>query len=86
MKPQSKTVLQYILRHGSVTQGDAIKFGCFRLASRISDLKADGVPIRSSREEVIKADGSRTYIARYSMPKEAAKTWETLIESGTQKA
>lgn len=86
MKPQSKTVLQYILRHGSVTQADAIKFGCFRLAARIADLEEEGVPIASIREAVIKADGSKTHIARYYILKEAAKTWETLIESGTRKA
>lgn len=77
MKPQCKEVLKYIQWHGSITQADAIKFGCFRLASRISDLRQEGVPIASNREEVIKADGSKTHIARYYIPKEAV--WQLEI-------
>lgn len=40
---QCKMILDYLESGNSITQADAyFKFGCFRLASRISDLKNKG--------------------------------------------
>ena len=40
---QCEAVLDYIKMHGSITGMEALdKLGCFRLASRISDLKQEG--------------------------------------------
>jgi hypothetical protein len=45
MKPQSRDVLT-LLERGPVTQQDAIReVACYRLAARISDLRAEGYPI-----------------------------------------
>jgi hypothetical protein len=62
MKPQSAAVLR-LLERGPVTQQDAIKaIACYRLAARISDLRADGFPIAS---ESVTVDGHT--FARYRL-------------------
>ena len=50
---------------GEITQRDAIYMGIYRLASRINDLRRDGVDIRTEMREVRNADGSKTRIAVY---------------------
>lgn len=50
MKPQSAAVLRLLRFRGDlgVSQQDAITdLGCYRLAARIADLKADGFVIRT---------------------------------------
>lgn len=50
MKPQTAAVLQLLRFRGDlgVSQQDAIAdMGCYRLAARIADLKADGFVIRT---------------------------------------
>ena len=43
---QCEKVLEYMRRFGSITQLEALHdIGCMRLASRISDLRAQGYPI-----------------------------------------
>ncbi len=43
---QCEKVLAYMRTFGSITQLQALQdIGCMRLASRISDLKAQGIPI-----------------------------------------
>ena len=43
---QCDKVLSYMKRFGSITQLEALAdIGCMRLASRISDLRQQGVPI-----------------------------------------
>lgn len=65
---QAERVLEYIAEFGSITQLDALKdLGVMRLASRISDLKRDGVPIRSEVEPVKNRYGETSYIKRYSL-------------------
>lgn len=52
MKPQSREILWLLQFKGDlgVTQQDAIReVACYRLAARISDLRADGYNIRSLR-------------------------------------
>lgn len=45
---QKKQVLHYMVDHKTITALEALSaFGCMRLASRISDLKAEGFPITS---------------------------------------
>ena len=53
MKPQSAEVLHLLRASGlnGVTQQDAIRFcQCYRLAARISDLRAEGHVIESTSE------------------------------------
>ena len=50
MKPQSRAVLELLERHpqSGVTQQQAIQvLSCYRLAARISDLRAEGIDIES---------------------------------------
>ena len=67
MSKQCRQVLSYMIEHLTITQRDALKFGCYRLASRISDLRRMGYQISTRRREVVKSDGTRTHIAEYTL-------------------
>lgn len=65
---QAERVLAYIEQFGSITQLDALKdLGVMRLASRISDLKKQGYPIKSEVEAVKNRFEETCYIKRYSL-------------------
>lgn len=71
---QSDKILDYMERFGSITQYDALMdLGVMRLASRISDLKKQGVPIKSEMETVKNRFGESCNIKRYSLAKEDAR-------------
>ena len=56
-----------MLEAGPVTQRDAIfAAGCYRLAARIADLKADGIDIES---EMVTYNGTRFARYRLAVPK-----------------
>lgn len=64
---QTEMVLEYIREFGSITPLDAMRdLGCYRLASRISDLKRQGYKIEGKREAVPNRYGKKSYIKRYS--------------------
>jgi len=47
-KPQKEKILNYLMEGNKLTQIDAFElFGCFRLASRIHDLRLDGHNIKT---------------------------------------
>ena len=71
-KTQLEKVIDYIDRNGSITQREALFFGCGRLASRICDLKKAGFRIKSESIKVKNADGSFSYVAKYSWVQEEA--------------
>lgn len=51
---------------GAITPLEAMRdIGCFRLASRITDLKRKGYPIRRDMVKVKNRYGETTRIARY---------------------
>lgn len=52
-----------------ITQRDALKMGIYRLASRISDMKAMGYQIVTEYVRVRNQDGSYSRIARYMILK-----------------
>lgn len=65
---QAERVLAYIEEFGSITQYEALKdLGVMRLASRISDLKNQGVPIRGEVISVKNRFNEDCYIKRYSL-------------------
>ncbi len=67
-KTQCERILQYIEETGSITQMEALKeFGCMRLASRISDLKRQGVPVKRTMETAKNRYGEPVSYARYSL-------------------
>ncbi len=65
---QCERILSYIEEKGSITQLDALReFGCMRLASRISDLKKQGVCIKRTMESSKNRYGETVSYARYSL-------------------
>lgn len=65
---QTEKVLEYIEKNGSIDAWRAMnELGIMRLASRIADLKADGVPIAKVMKSKRGADGSVTCWAEYSI-------------------
>ena len=67
-KTQCERILSYIEENGSITQLDALReFGCMRLASRISDLKRQGIPVRRTMETSKNRYGEPISYARYTI-------------------
>lgn len=65
---QAERVLAYIEEFGSITQYEALQdLGCMRLASRISDLKKQGFPIKSEVVSVKNRFNENCYIKRYRL-------------------
>lgn len=57
MNTQKMAVYQHLCRYGRLTPMQALeKFGSFRLAARIRDLRDEGIDIRT---EWVKRDGKR---------------------------
>lgn len=62
---QEQKILDYMLAGNSITAIEALNmFGCFRLASRISDIRSDGYLVY---KEMVKDDRTGKRYARYSM-------------------
>ena len=70
---QAERVLDYMAKHGSVTQFEALKeLGVMRLASRISDLRKHGHDITSEMVKVENRYGETCRVKRYSIKEEDA--------------
>lgn len=68
---QNEAILNYMQKNGSITQMDAlIECGCFRLASRISDLKRQGNAIGSRFITVTTRSGEQKTIKEYFIEEE----------------
>lgn len=63
---QKDKIIIYMNRHGHITKRDAFKIGVYCLGSRIGEIRADGIPIKTEMKEVINADGSTSRIAVYT--------------------
>ena len=65
---QKLKILRHIEDYGSITQMDAIMdYGIMRLASRVNDLRRDGVPIITEVVTGKNRYGEPTRWARYRM-------------------
>ena len=65
---QCQDVLDYMRRHGSITQGEAYTLGCSRLAARIEEIDGkDGIVINRSTIRGRKANGKDANVRRYSI-------------------
>ncbi len=65
---QVDRILDYMRRYGSITTLDAmLDLGILRLASRISELKKAGVPIRRDWAKVTNRHGETCNVLRYSL-------------------
>ena len=64
-----RIIRELLLNGGSITALEALReFGCYRLASRISDLRQEGLSINKTMEEsVSKVTGKTVRFARYSL-------------------
>ena len=67
---QTQQIFEHLSRGGSITPREALQdFGCFRLASRISELRKAGHPIVVERVKGRKPNGEPMSYARYSLRK-----------------
>lgn len=68
---QCERILRHLEEVGSLTSAEAMReYGIYRLASRISDLKKRGVPIRKETAKCKNRFGETVYFARYSLADE----------------
>ena len=64
---QTQRVLDYLRKHGSITQQDAINaFSCYRLAAKIFDLRQDGYVIKTEKVPFAN-DYTNGYYAVYTL-------------------
>lgn len=62
---QKQMIIAHFLEGKSITSGEAFKMGIGRLASRINDIKEDGIPVRDQFIKVQKANGQTTLVKEY---------------------
>lgn len=65
---QTEKILAYMRDYGSITPLDALaEFGCMRLAARIADIRATGIPITSTMEISKNRYGETVRYSRYKL-------------------
>lgn len=68
---QSEKILDYIEQYGSITQLDALReFGCMRLASRISEMRKNGIRIIGKMETSTNRYGDKVSYSRYFLERQ----------------
>lgn len=68
---QNDRIMRYLREEGSITQLDALQYlGVYRLASRISDLRKEGVNIKREMVKSINRYGEPMRYAKYTLIKE----------------
>lgn len=74
---QCEMIEDYIDEYGSISALEALRdLGCYRLASRIADLKKQGHKIKSKMVAVRTRNGGTTHIASYS--------WDNVKNNGKE--
>jgi hypothetical protein len=65
---QCDRIIDYIKERGSITQLEALReIGCFRLASRMCDIKKQGYQVKSEMTKVKNRYGEDVSIAKYTI-------------------
>lgn len=65
---QGEKIVNYMMEFGGITQLEAIRdLGVMRLASRISDLKKNGIGIRSETITIKNRFGEDCHVSKYSL-------------------
>lgn len=65
---QCDAILDYIKTYGEITQLEALQeIGCMRLASRVNDLRRQGVPIITTQGSYKNYKGVTKHFAVYKM-------------------
>ena len=68
---QRQRVLNYMHHYGGITQFEASEhLGILRLASRVSEVKKMGYPVKSKRVIVINRFGEKCRVSRYWLEEE----------------
>ena len=68
MKTQTEELYDYLKEHKTITQMKALReLGIMRLASRISDLRSQGVTISKEMISVKAKNGRVASVARYTL-------------------
>lgn len=68
---QCEKILQHLEQYGSITAMEAVnEYGIMRLASRITDLKKQGVPINRDIVSGKNRFGENIYFAKYTLREE----------------
>lgn len=62
---QNQIILEHLRKFKTITQRDALQFGCYRLASRISELKNAGHNITATIVSEKNRAGQTVRYARY---------------------
>lgn len=69
-KTQKEKIRDYLVNGGTLTPLDALeKFGCFRLATRVFELKKEGLDIKT---EMVENEATGKRYAKYFIPKGGA--------------
>ena len=72
LRTQTEELYDYLKQNGSITQMKALReLGIMRLASRISDLRRQGIPISKGMINVKAKNGRVVSVARYTLVEEA---------------
>lgn len=66
-KTQAEKIYEYMKARGEITQREAFYMGIQRLASRICDMKKNGIDIETELRIVKNRDGSTSHIAVYKL-------------------
>lgn len=70
-EPRSDTqrarILAFLQQGGKITSQEALRrFGCARLASRITDIQQkNGIEVKRKKIQVVTADGGTAWVAQY---------------------
>jgi hypothetical protein len=65
---QNDRIMRHLREFGSITQMEAMQeYGCFRLASRISDLRSEGVKIKREMVKGKNRYDEPTHFAKYRL-------------------
>ena len=68
---QCEMIMRHLQVHGTITAGEALsEYGIMRLASRISDLKKSGAPIRKRMVKAKNRFDETVCFAEYSLEDE----------------
>lgn len=68
---QCEKIMSYMQEYGGITQIDALReFGCFRLASRVNDLRRNGIKIKTEMVRAKNRYGEPISFARYTLEDE----------------
>jgi hypothetical protein len=67
MESQNARIKEYLMKGGKLTPLDALyMFSCFALSSRISDLRKQGLKIKSELVEIT-SEGKIKHVSKYSL-------------------